>query len=164
MSTATPNLDHAAAADRQEIGRGVWRERRVLHFDHWPRPDELFRRGGHPGVNYVVVLANNVARAQSMGYDHIEGSEPLMLVGPKSTAPAVVLGYGRPIPGGRPEQSVRVMRVDRELVEATGLPHPTTGDEHVLLEQTEEAQVQALPTQTPTQTQTTEGQEVTTNG
>lgn len=67
-------------------------------FDKLPQPLELFRKGGLPGVSYLLLLTEQQADAQEEGWLPIAGMNAFRVRGMSAT----VMAKGEPIPGGQP--------------------------------------------------------------
>lgn len=86
-------------------------------FDTYPDPREFLRHGGIAGVSYLYVLSANCARAQSKGWDQINGMPHFTVRGHSMT----IMAKGRPSLTSQPGTVRAVFFLDPDATAATGL-------------------------------------------
>lgn len=109
-----------------------------------PQLDEVLLWGGRPGVQYCYVSGENLGAFQDIGFDMVKDAQVFSVVGPKGQCSSVVImGKGTPIPGADPQNGIRVLGVDNNIREITGLDSEAEYD--VFSEEATPSEAEASP-------------------
>lgn len=86
----------------------------LKNYDKIPHPLELFRKGGIPGFEYLILLTEQQADAQEEGWQPISGMNAFRVKGMSAT----VMARGEPIPGSQPGSIKCPFKVSKALRQA----------------------------------------------
>ncbi len=92
-----------------------------MTFDHYPDLEELLEYGGVPGVEYALVLGQNMASAQNKEWSILHRTPAFEVTGPNGTVGMVLMGKGEPIQNAGPYTVMPFLSVDKEADQLTGL-------------------------------------------